>query len=89
MDLADTVQNRDEDGVDSDHRAGVAGLDVTLTEFRTKPLKDPNLLPGQCQLPVSAGFLQPWAARHVHDRTLETFALLGRLTQKQFFVVSH
>jgi hypothetical protein len=40
MDLADTFQDADKEGVDGDQSAGVWRLDMALAKFRAKPLQE-------------------------------------------------
>lgn len=58
-DLADPLQDADEEGVDGDETAGVRGFDVALAELRREPLEQADLLVGEVELALGGGLLQP------------------------------
>ena len=59
IDLAEALQDADEEGVDGNQRAGVRRLDMTLAVFRAEPLEQSDLLIGQAEFALGRGLLQP------------------------------
>jgi hypothetical protein len=58
VDLADTLQHVDEEGINRDQRVGVGCLDVALAEPWAEALQQPDLLVGQADLPLGRGLLR-------------------------------
>ncbi len=58
VDLAHPLEHADEEGVDSDQRAGVRRLDVALAELRAEALQQAQLLIGEVQAALGGCLLQ-------------------------------
>ena len=59
IDLADTLQDADKEGVDGDQSASVWRLDMAFAVFEAEPLEQSDLFIGQSELVFGGGLLQP------------------------------
>jgi len=55
IDLADTLQDTDEEGVDGNKRAGMRRLDMTLAVLRAEPLQELDLFIRQAEFAIGRG----------------------------------
>jgi len=59
IDLAEALQDANEEGVDGNQRAGVRRLDMALAVFRAEPLEQRDLFLREGELALGRGLLQP------------------------------
>ena len=59
IDLAEALQDADEEGVYGNQGTCVRRLDMTLAVFRAEPLEQFDLLIGQAEFALGRGLLQP------------------------------
>lgn len=59
VDLADSLERTDEEGVDGDQFAGVMDFDMSFAELRAEAFQVANLIFGQLDLLLACGPLEP------------------------------
>lgn len=58
VNLADALQNPDEEGVDGNQRAGMRGFDMVLAKLRREAFEQAGLLLGQFEWSLGGSLLQ-------------------------------